>query len=75
MIDQWIWQCALRRVALVEWRGQRSDLSGAMRQWEELRIWVTRCFAAKESKEKGRLLLREEGLRGFLFLLLGKCEK
>lgn len=75
MTDQWTGQCALRRVALVEWKEQCSDLSGAMRPWEDLRVWVTRCFAAKESKETGRLLLREEGLRGFRFLLLGRWEK
>lgn len=46
-----------------------------MRQWHELRIWVIRGFAAKESKEMGKLLLREEGLIRLLFLLLGKGEK
>lgn len=59
----------------MKWREQRSDLSGAMRQWHELRIWVIRGFAAKESKEMGKLLLREEGLIRLLFLLLGKGEK
>lgn len=56
--------CALARVASMKWGKQCSDLSGSMRQWQEMRLWTWHSgFAVKESKdmERGKR-------RGFLLL-------
>ena len=47
--------CALARVASVKWGKQHSDLSGSMRQWQEMRLWTcTQVLLWKRAKKMGR---------------------